>query len=33
MISGDYKLTDVEILYNRLEEKKTELVNDNSKKR
>ncbi len=32
MISGDYKLTDVEILYNRLEEKKTELVNDNSKK-
>lgn len=33
MISGDYKLTDVEILYNRLEEKKTELVSDNSKKR
>lgn len=33
MISGDYKLTDVEILYNRLEEKKTELVIDNSKKR
>lgn len=33
MISGDYKLADVEILYNRLEEKKTELVSDNSKKR
>lgn len=33
MISGDYKLTDVEILYNRLEGKKTELVSDNSKKR
>lgn len=33
MISGDYKLADVEILYNRLEEKKTELVIDNSKKR
>lgn len=33
MISGDYELTDVEILYNRLEEKKTELVSDNSKKR
>ncbi len=32
MISGDYKLTDVEILYNRLEEKKKEKVSDKSKK-
>ena len=33
IISGDYKLSEVEILYSRFEEKKTEIENVKHKKR